>query len=403
MSKINRLTDLMVRQQRKSGRYSDGNGLYLFVRPTGGKAWTLRYSHKGLAREMMLGLVSIYTLKEARGMAIEWQKARDQGLDPIEERKRQRMLAKADAITFKIAAEQYIESHSSVWRNPKHAQQWRNTMRDYAYPVIGSMPVRDIDPKAVLLVLNPIWTTKTETARRVQQRLNRILDWCTYKEYRYGENPARWKGGLVNALASPKKLQKPKHFASLPYEQLPAAMKRLQELDTMTSKALQFVVLTTARSGEVRNAEWSEVDLKSRTWTIPANRMKNDKSHVVALSNSAVVLLASLEKRTGIIFPSPHKKQALSDQGLNKVMRKIGLEADVATVHGFRSSFRNWAEEKSKANHHVIEMSLSHYPSDGVIKAYLRTDLLELRRDLSAKWGRYCTQAVADVVELRTA
>lgn len=391
---IGKLSALKVTKETKPGYYGDGGGLWFQVSKSGTKSWVFRFKSPvtGKAREMGMGSINTYSLSEARSRATDVRKILDAGRDPISERdaERQRVkLATAKAMTFKQCADAYIEVHRAGWKNPKHVKQWESTVATYASPVIGSLPVASVDMPLVLKILEPIWTTKNETASRLRGRIEAVLDWATVRGYRSGDNPARWKGHLDKVLPAPNKVQKVKHHPAIPYGEVGEFMTALRKCDGVGAKALEFTILTAARSGEVRGATWQEIDLQTKTWTIPAERMKAGKEHRIPLSNQAVELLHSMSHIRGVpyIFPSPQNK-ALSDMSLMAVLRRMGRE-DI-TVHGFRSTFRDWAGETTPFPREVIEHALAHQLRDKAEAAYQRGDLLVKREKLMQTWADYC-------------
>jgi integrase len=292
--------------------------------------------------------------------------------------------------TFKACATAYIEAHQSEWKNPKHAQQWTNTLNQYAYPVLGDLPASEIDEALVLNVLTPIWNDKTETAKRLRGRMEAVLDWAAFNKYRQGENPARWKGHLEHSLAKPSKVAKVTHHAAMPYQDLPAFMQELRSRGGLGAKALEFLILTGCRSGEIRRAVWSEIDLDSKLWVIPAQRMKMAQEHRVPLSAVAVELLTSLPRIEGtdLVFPSSKSNTPLSDMTLTAVLRRSSGNA--YTVHGFRSCFRDWLAETTNYPNEACELALAHSITNKVEAAYRRGDMLDKRFQMMNDWTKYC-------------
>ena len=379
-------------------------GLALQIAPSGGRSWILRYADGLKRREMGLGGYPDVGLADARKRAREEREKLDKGTDPILDRRMARSASKArrvSAMPFEQAALSYIEAHEPSWSNVKHAQQWRNSLENYAYPVIGSMLVRDIQQTAVLAVLEPIWKTKTETASRLRGRIEQVLDWATARGYREGLNPARWRGHLDKLLPSPKKIAAVEHHAALPFQDLGMFMARLREQFGTGARALEFAILTAARSGEVRGAVWAEIDVQAQRWTIPASRMKAGREHRVPLSSATIQLLEALPRLadTDQIFPSPRGGQ-LSDMALTAVLRRMAVKA---VPHGFRSTFRDWAAECTNYPNEVAEMALAHTVGDKVEAAYRRGDLLEKRHRLMADWAAFCARTEtggADIVPI---
>ena len=382
--KIGRLTALSVKRAKKPGLYNDGGGLHLQIAKDFSRSWIFRYGAQG-RRWHGLGPLHTITLAEAREKARDCRKLLLDGLDPIAEKRARKAAAKAEAakqITFAAAAETYIRDHHAAWKNEKNRMQWRNTLRDYAFPVIGKLPVAEVDTALVLRILQPIWITKTETAARVRMRIERILSWATVQGYRTGDNPARWEKHLDNLLPPQAKVAPVKHHAALPYAEVPAFIHDLHELDGFAAEALEFMILASARTGEIIGAEWGEFDLKAKVWTIPAKRMKAGREHRVPLAKRAVDILKALPRDGKRAFP-------LSNMAFLQLLKRAG-RTDI-TPHGFRSSFRDWAAETHDAARDVAEMALAHAVSDKTEAAYRRGDLFEKRRRLMDDWAAFCT------------
>lgn len=366
-------------------------GLALVVHASGARSWILRYKIGGKRRDMGLGSFNDVSLASARETARIARSKIVTGVDPIQERKtaRSALIAElAKGLTFSECATKYIETHESGWRNAKHAQQWRTTIERYANPVIGQMLVRDVGLPHILKVLEPIWRKKTETASRLRGRLESVLNWATTREYRSGPNPARWKGHLDTLLAEPAKIAKTNHHRALPYGEMPSFMRALREQVGVGARALEFAILTAARSGEVRGATWDEIDLVAGVWTVPAGRMKAGKEHRVPLSNAALTIVKSQKeiKLNQFVFPSP-RETVLSDMTLSAVLRRMKINA---VPHGFRSTFRDWSAETTDYPNEMAEMALAHTIGDKVEAAYRRGDLLEKRRQMMQDWADYC-------------
>lgn len=390
------LTDREVKSlMRKAGVTRVSSGLYLRVRESGASYWMYRYSRSGSSHEISLGPTYAKTLAEARAEAEALRVARYKGADPVQERR------KGKVPTFSDCASEYIEANRAGWKNQKHAGQWQATLDTYAGPIFGSRPVSDVDTGLVLKALEPIWTEKAETASRLRGRIEAVLDWATVKGYRTGENPSRWKGHLDKLLPKTGKVTKVRHHAALPYAQISAFMAALSKQEGMGARALEFAILTVARSGEVRGAKWTEIDKEGRRWIIPAERMKAGKEHYVPLSDAAVALLDGLPRFEGteLIFPNV-KGQALSDMTLTAVIRRMNDDKEckvltwtdaagnIITAHGFRSTFRDWAGETTAYPREVIEHALAHQLKDKAEAAYQRGSLFEKRRALMADWGQ---------------
>ncbi len=407
MPVMNKLTAVAVTNMTKPGRYADGNGLYLQIAKGGTKSWLFRYMRAGKARQMGLGPVHIVPLARARAKAMECQRGLLEGIDPLDARHARLVQTRIEAargITFRECGEKHIAAHEAGWRNSKHRDQWKNTLATYVYPVIGDLPADGIDTGLVLKILEPIWTTKAETAGRVRGRIEAILDWATARGYRTGENPARWRGHLDKLFPARTKIAKVRHHPAMSYAELPGFMAELRDRSGISARALEFAILTAARTGEVIGAQWSEIDLGVRIWTVPAERMKAGREHRVPLSDRAVELLSRLPREDEWVFPGGRAGKPLSNMALLEVMR--GMRPDDEFVpHGFRSTFRDWASERTSFPHEVCEMALAHAIPNKVESAYRRGDLFEKRRRLMAEWAKYNTSrpapVQADVVKLK--
>jgi integrase len=405
-----RLTALQVgRATGRPGMHPDGGGLYLQVTKSGA-SWIYRYMLNGRAREMGLGPLAIFGLQEARAKALDARRLRHEGIDPIEARKgvraRERLDA-AKAMTFKQCAESYIKAHRAGWRNVKHAAQWEATLATYAEPIIGALPVQAIDTALVLKVIEPLWTSKPETASRLRGRIESILNWATARGYRAGENPARWRGHLDNLLPARSKVRKVEHHAALPYAELPNFLIVLRQQEGTAARALEFTILTAARTGETIGATQAEINGAGRIWTVPADRMKAGKDHRVPLSRRALAILdeGKTVRTDGneFLFPGGKRGKSLSNMAMTEVLRRMG-RGDI-TVHGFRSTFRDWAAERTNFPSEVVEMALAHTVGDKVEAAYRRGDLFEKRRRLMEAWAEFCARRAPSgaVVKLRLA
>lgn len=409
MGNVNRLTAMQVQKLSKPGYHADGAGLHLCVKASGGKSWIFRYRFGGKEREMGLGPLHTVSLAEAREKALAQRKLLLDGVDPLAAKQAselQRKLAEASVITFDTAATSYIASHRAGWKNEKHAEQWANTLTTYASPVFGSLPVADITTPLVLRVLEPIWTTKTETASRVRGRVEKILDWCKTQGYRTGDNPAAWRGHLENLLSAPQKTKKVEHHPALPWREIGAFMQELRTMPGVAALATEFIILTNCRTSEAIEARWSEIDMAEKRWTIPAARMKAAKEHTIPLSDAALAVLQRAKaesKEIEFIFPGGKKDTPLSNMACLALLKRMG-RSDL-TVHGFRSSFRDWAGESTAHPREVIEHAMSHQLKDKAEAAYQRGSLLERRRVLMADWAQYCAQPAATgvVVPLQSA
>jgi integrase len=383
---LGRLSALEARKARE-GMHADGGGLYLQVTSKDARSWIFRYAIDGRERYMGLGSCNDFSLAEARERARSARQLLADGFDPIETRLSDRDKRRADEaarITFKEAAEKFITVHEANWKNPKHRLQWRNSLKDYAYGTLGNRPVSAVDGALISQALASIWTTKAETARRVKQRIERVVQWV--------------KDGMP--LPAPGKAKRVKHHKAMPYTELPEFMAELRDRNSLSAKALEFTVLTVARTNETIGARWDEIDLPGKVWTIPAARMKAGKEHRVPLSERAIQILKGLpHKAHGYVF-SNHKKP-LSNMAMLEMVR--GMLGKGATVHGFRSTFTDWAHERTSYPKVVVDMALAHAIGDKVEAAYRRGDLFDKRKRLMADWARYCEQQASNgrVVALR--
>lgn len=405
--KTNRLTATAVAKKKKPGYYCDGGGLYLQVSKSGSKSWIMRYTMAGKPAEMGLGSYQTFTLAEARERATAQRKLLTDGINPLETRRNDllaRRMADANIITFDKAATAFIEGNKAGWRNPKHADQWRNTLTTYASPIIGALPVAMIETSHVMRILSPIWTTKTETATRVRGRIEKVLDWAKVQGYRVGDNPAAWRGHLSEALPKPSKVATGDHHAALPWSEIGAFMVALRAMQGAGARAMEIIILTATRTSEVLNANWTEIDLDAKVWTIPKERMKSFKEHRVPLSDAVITLLTAIKaeaERVGYIFPGKKKDTALSNMTCLATLKRMG-RSDI-TVHGFRSTFRDWVSETTAYPRDVAEMALAHTIEDKSEAAYRRGDLIEKRRALMSDWAVHCGTVLvsADVVAIR--
>lgn len=386
------LTELAVRKLKEDGRYAVGGASGLHLRIIGdSKSWVLRIKVGNIRRDIGLGAYPLVGLKEARELAREYRKNVESGIDPQAQKieQRQKLLASQAADkTFEECAVAYINAKSDEWKNPKHRQQWINTLQTYAFPHIGAMAVRQINLPEVLSCLEPIWKTKNETASRLRGRIESVLDFASVRQYRTGENPARWKGGLDTILPAPSKIQKVKHHEAMPIDDIASFMRKLKDKTGMSVRALEFLVLTAARSGEIRGAQWQEINLETGVWTVPAERMKAGVEHRVPLSKQALELLKNLPKidNSPLLFPAPRGGE-LSDMSLTAVMRRMEISA---VPHGFRSSFRDWAGDRTNYPRELAEQALAHTLTNKVEAAYRRSDALERRREMMQEWAEFC-------------
>ena len=408
-------------EHARPGNYIDGNGLYLQVSKAGSKSWIFRFQLNGRRREMGLGSVDTVPPAKARAEAATLKILVKDRIDPIDRRRQKqaeaavvqaehRAIAEKSAHTFAAVAREYIEAKESEWSNPKHAQQWENTLSTYAFPVIGKIPVVEVSRDQVLQILQPIWTTKTETATRVRSRIELVLDYAKARGWRTGENPAVWRGNLKSVLATPSKIKNVRHHPALPREKVPEFMADLRGREGIAARALEFAILTAARSGEVRGAVWREFDFDAKTWTIPAKRMKAKKKHAVPLSKDAIALLENLPRIKGndLLFPGTRDGQPLSDMSLSAVLRRMNEgeegpswvdEAGEEIVpHGFRSTFRDWCSEETHYPNEMAEMALAHIISSKTEQAYRRGEMLEKRRQMMEEWAARCLPNKTDKV-----
>lgn len=402
-----KLTDLKVRKGIEPASYPDGNGLYLQIRKSGAKDWFYRYEVGGRGRKKGLGSYPTISLQDAREAAHECRILRKNGIDPVEhfqKLQKEQVLLERKVMTFKECAEAYIDARKPEWKNEKHQYQWSQSLTSYAYPYIGDLSVQEINLSLVLKVLEPIWQTKTETASRVRQRIESILDWAKVREYREGENPARWRGHLDKLLPSPKKIQKVVHQPAMDYMDVPEFYKAIRTNQAVSKLALVFIVLTATRSKETRFARWSEIDFKNKVWTIPEERTKSGREQRVPLTGEMISRLKQAEsiKLGDFVFPSTKARQGISDTAVRKQLQD--KHADL-TVHGFRSSFRDWCAEMTNYPRELAEKALGHVLTDKVEAAYQRGDMFEKRRKLMESWNDFCVngQATGDVVPINKA
>jgi integrase len=396
---IGKLTALRVDKASRPGMYGDGGGLYLRVTDDGAKNWVFRFMLNSRARWMGMGPLHTVSLAEARKRAGEHRLRRHDGIDPIEARRAERRQAQLDAakaITFKECAEAYIKAHRAGWRNEKHAKQWEATLTTYAEPVIGKLSVQAIDTALVLKVLEPIWTTKPETAGRVRGRIEAVLDWAKVRGYRVGENPARWKGHLDHLLPARGKVRRVEHHPALPYAELPGFLEALREQEGIAARALEFAILTAARTGETIFARWSELDLLDKTWIVPAGRMKAGRDHRIPLSPRAIAILEEMQVHRsgddGFIFPGGNAGKPLSNMAFLMLLRR--MDRGDLTAHGFRATFKTWASELTSFQNEVVEAALAHVVGSKVEQAYRRGDMFDKRRRLMQQWATFCTAPV---------
>ena len=389
-----RLTAIHVKNLTAAGFYPDGDGLYLQIAKGGSKSWIFRFTMVGRKRDLGLGSAKDVGLATARQLASSAREKLGKGIDPIEERREARAQAKRDAVrgkTFKEVAEAHIANNEPGWKNAKHREQWRNTMANYVYPVIGHLPVGDVTTEHVLKILQPIWTIKTETASRIRGRIEAILNAAKTLGAREGENPAAWRGHLSNLLPKPSKVAPVQHHPAMPYAEAPGFIAKLTERPGFSALAFRFLILTGVRTGEALKARWDEIDIETAVWTIPGERMKGGLEHRVPLSPAALIVLREAEKvrLNGYVFPGQKPGRPLSNMVFLMLLRRFNITD--ATGHGFRSTIDDWAHEETHHPNHVIEMALAHKISSKVEAAYRRGDLFEKRRQLMNDWGTFCT------------
>jgi len=391
--KVTELGALAVNRLQEPGMHAVGGvpGLYLQITGSGARSWILRATIGRKRRDMGLGGFPGVTLAGAKEKAREARAKIDQGIDPILERERALSALRAEqakSMTFEAACLALIDAKSDEWRNAKHRAQWSASLEAYAYPLIGKLQVGDIGQAHVLNVLQPIWKDKTETANRLRGRIEQVLDWARVRGFREGENPARWRGHLDKLLPAPTKIARVVHHRALAIDAMPGFMADLHQRKGISPRALEFLVLTAARSGEVRGATWTEIDMDAAVWTVPAERMKAHKEHRVPLSPQALALLSDLPRIEGneLVFPAP-RGGVLSDMTLTAVMRRMELDA---VPHGMRSTFRDWAAERTNYPREVAEMALAHTIGNAVEAAYRRGDLFAKRAEMMGAWSLFC-------------
>jgi integrase len=388
---IDKLTVSKVRRINKPGRYGDGKGLYLQVSKALTKSWVFRYQRGGIEHAVGLGPTHTIGLADARRAARKARALLIEGIDPLEVKKasiEERKEWDAKQITFSECSAEYIASHQDGWRSEKHKQQWISTLQTYTNPYFGNTPVSKIDTQQIMEVLKPIWVTKTETAARLRERIERVLSFAATSGYRWGENPARWRGHLAELLPNPSRVRKTRHYQSMKYQDIGAFFQRLQAEECTAARALELTILTACRSGEVHNAQWSEIDFVHRTWTIPGTRTKSGCEHRVPLANASLKILRGQVGQNKIkVFPG------VSGSSMLAFLRELTPKA---TVHGFRSTFRVWAAEMTTYPREVAERALAHSIGNAVEMAYLRSDLFNKRKKLMRDWAAWCTTVPED-------
>lgn len=383
------------RLSQAPGLYGDGKGLYLRVSTATARSWVYRYMIEGRAREMGFGPYPAISLAQARALAGQARTLKALGQDPLAVREAEIAAQKAEAakaVTFRYCADAYIKAREAEWKNAKHRAQWEATLNTYADPVIGDLSVQAVDVAALVKILEPIWKTKTETASRLRGRIESILDWAATRGFRTGENPARWKGHMENLFPKRARIQKTVHHAALPYSEIADFMVTLKQREGTAAKLLRFTILTAARTGEAVGARWDEIDFDQKTWTVPAERMKAGREHRVPLSKEAIEILTELRQSAtqgAFVFVGERSKKPISNMAMLMLLRRLGRED--LTVHGFRSTFRDWAAERTGYPGEVAEAALAHVVGDKVEAAYRRGDLFDKRRRVMADWGRTCS------------
>ena len=397
---INRLSAKAVETTKRPGLVADGGGLYLQVSRAGAKSWLFKFMLKGRAREMGLGSLKAVSLASAREKVTFSRSSLADGIDPIEARKTihgREPTAERKTITFEEAANAYLAAHEAGWKNAKHASQWRNTLAAHAYPVAGRLLVSDIDTEVVMLILTPIWSLKPETAGRLRGRIEKILAWATVSGFRQGQNPAQWHNHLDNLLPAKSRIHSVKHHPAMPYQEIEGFLLQLRKREGIAALALEFLIYTAARTSEVRGASWSEFDLDSGVWTIPGPRTKVGKEHRIPLAERPLQIVRDLRSFTSgaFVFPGGKPGKGLSDMALLSVLRRLEIKL---TVHGFRSSFRDWAAEQTQVPREVAEQALAHTLGNKVEAAYLRSDFFEKRRDLMNLWAAHLDSPTGEVL-----
>ncbi len=387
------------------GRYGDGNGLYLQVNVPGRASWILRYERAGRERAMGLGALVDFNLAEARQRAKAARQLLADGIDPLEHKEAKRekeRLEAARTVTFEKCADLYFKAHADEWGSPRHKQQFKSSLRDYVHPVIGSISVAEVDVPLVLKVLSPIWSTKTATAKRIRNRIAAVLDYATASKFRAGDNPARWEANLEHLLAAPEKIAAVKHHPAMPHNEIAGFFTELRKVEGVAALALEFTILCAVRTNETYEAVWSEISLDDKTWTIPAERMKAKREHRVPLCDRTIDILKQLPREADnpFVFIGPRPGSNIGPMAMYRLLRDMRKGV---SVHGFRSSFSDWAHDNTAHANHTIELSLAHSVGSATEKAYRRSDLFAKRRRLMDDWAKHCTtpKAPASVVPIR--
>lgn len=388
---IHKLTAIQITRAKRPGYYSDGGGLFLRVGPTGAKSWAFRFAEAGKTHEMGLGPCHTISLAEARHKAQDARRLRLEHVNPIEARRASRAQDKATkvkAMTFRQCADAFIEGHRAGWSGRKQAVQWTNSLTNYAYPVMGELPVAVIELAHVLAAIEPFWSEKPETASRVRSRIESVLDWAAARGYRRGDNPARWRGHLDKLLPNKSKVKPVTAHVAMPYVELPGFMAMLRQRETVHSRALEFLILTATRTNETLGALWGEFDLKARTWTVPAARMKGRREHRVPLSDRAIAVIERMTELRESDYMFPGRAGRLGRDAMFRELARLGQDVN---AHGFRSSFRDWAAERTAYPSEIAELALAHQVGTAVERAYRRTDLFDRRRRLMEDWATFCS------------
>lgn len=400
---LNRLSPLKVAKLKTRGLHADGGGLYLRVSDGGTKGWIFRYRANGRLHDMGLGPIHTIGMPRARELARECRELLLQGIDPITHRRAalaDRRASDTKATTFRECADAYIASHESGWRNASHRSQWTNTLAQHVHPTLGDLSVTAIDTALVMKTIEPLWRTIPETASRVRGRIEAVLDWAKVRGHRAGENPARWRGHLDHLLPARSKVARVEHHPAMPYPEVGAFVAILRQNTSIGARAHEFAILTAGRAGEVLGATWDEIDVGNRVWTIPGKRMKAGREHRVPLSDAALAVLEQMRiiRQSDSVFPG--QRGRMSHKALQLTLRRTGRDA---TVHGFRSTFRDWAAEQTAFPSELAEMALAHSVGTAVEAAYRRSDLFEKRRRLMSDWAAFCAKpsVAGEVVPIR--
>lgn len=385
---LHKLTNISVKSITKSGRHGDGGNLFLRVSTSGSKSWSFMWNIEKKRNEFGLGPYPAISLAAARKIATQYRETIAEGGDPRLNR------SKEVAPTFAVVVDKFLETMESQWSNAKHRAQWRMTLTDYC-SAISNMQVSQVGFTEVMQVLQSIWTEKPETASRLRGRIERVLNFAKVNGWREGENPALWRGNLENVLPKPSKLGKG-HHAAMPYHEVPSFMKRLKEHNASAARALELLILTASRSGEILGAKWEEVDLEARVWVVPAERMKARREHRIPLTPAAVAILAPLSdaQYSEYVFPGQKSDNQLSGMAIAMLLRRMKIQN--ATPHGFRSAFRDWAGDETTVARDIAEGCLAHQIGSAVERAYRRGDALEKRRELLLIWAEYCGATTSD-------